>query len=86
MEMGSLFRWQRNAAEDAKLGSAWPVPHKANWIDHVNMPQTEAELQAIRRGIDRGRPFGDEDWSDRAVRRLGLETTLRPRGRPKKWS
>jgi putative transposase len=83
---GSLFRWQHNTAEDGKLLAAWPVPRKANWIDHVNMPQTEAELQAIRRSVDRGRPFGDEAWSDRVVRRLGLETTLRPRGRPKKGS
>ena len=35
---------------------------------------------------DRGCPFGDEAWSDRVVRRFGLETTLRPRGRPKKGS
>jgi putative transposase len=81
---GSLFRWQRGSAEDSKLLAAWPVPRKANWIDHVNVPQTEAELQAIRRSVDRGSPFGDEAWSDRVVRRLGLETTLRPRGRPKK--
>ena len=27
---------------------------------------------------------GNESWSERAVRRLGLESTLRPQGRPKK--
>jgi putative transposase len=83
---GSLFRWQRGTVEDSKLLAAWPVPRKAGWIDHVNLPQTEGELDAIRRSVDRGRPFGDENWSDRVVRRLGLETTLRPRGRPKKGS
>ena len=34
--------------------------------------------------IQRGNPYGDEAWSDRMVRKLGLETTLRPRGRPRK--
>jgi putative transposase len=82
----SLFHWQRDSAEDRKLLAAWPVPRKANWIDYVNLPQTEAELQAIRRSLQRGCPFGDDPWSDRVVRRLGLETTIRPRGRPRKGS
>jgi putative transposase len=47
----SLFRWQRGSAEDGKLLAAWPVPRKANWIDHVNRPQTEAQLQAVRRSV-----------------------------------
>jgi putative transposase len=52
----------------------------------VNKPQTEAEVAAIRHCIERGALYG----SDRSVRstaaRLGLGTTLRPRGRPKKES
>jgi len=82
----SLFRWQRDSREDGKLLAAWPVSRKANWIGQVNRPQTEAELQAVRRSVQRGCPFGDDRWSDRAVRRLGLETTIRPRGRPPKVS
>jgi hypothetical protein len=30
---------------------------------------------------DRGRPLGDEGWVESIVRRLGLESTMRPRGR-----
>jgi REP-associated tyrosine transposase len=81
---GSLYRWLRGAAEDKELLSAWPLPRKPSWVDHVNAPQTEAELQAVRRSVARGCPFGSATWSDRTARRLGLETTLRPRGRPKK--
>ena len=51
---------------------------------HLNATQHEREVEAIRRSIQRGNPFGDEGWCDRTVRKLGLETTLRPRGRPKK--
>jgi len=80
---GSLFRWQRNSAEDRQLLAAWPLPRQAGWIEHVNAPQTELELLAVRRSVQRGMPFGDEGWTQRAVRRLGLESTLRPRGRPK---
>jgi len=55
---------------------------EGGWIDHVNLAQTEVELQAFRRNVQRCRPFGDEQWSDRVVHRLGLETTIRPQGRP----
>ncbi len=32
------------------------------------------------------RPFGDPHWVKDAAKRLGLECTVRPRGRPKKQS
>jgi putative transposase len=80
---GSLFRWQRSHAEDRQLLAPWPLPRQASWIEHVNEPQTELELQSLRRSVQRGVPFGDESWLKRAVAKLGLETTLRPRGRPK---
>jgi putative transposase len=81
---GSLYRWLRGSAADRELLATWPVPRKPNWVDHVNAPQTEAELAAVRGSVQRGRPFGDDAWSKKAVRRLGLESTLRPPGRPKK--
>jgi putative transposase len=81
---GSLYRWLRGTAEDREVLAPWPLARKAGWLDHVNRPLTDAELLAVRQSIERGRPFGGEAWSDRAVRRLGLETTLRPRGRPRK--
>ena len=64
--------------------ASWPVPRQAGWVDHVNTPQTEAELAVIRRSVTRGSPFGEETWIAKAVRELSLESTLRPRGRPKK--
>jgi putative transposase len=81
---GSLYRWLRGSADDKELLAAWPLARKSGWVDYVNTPQTEAELAAVRQSIARGNPFGEESWSDRAIRRLGLESTTRPRGRPKK--
>jgi len=81
---GSLFRWQRGTAEDRKLLAAWPLPRKPSWTDRVNRPQPEAELNALRPSVQRGRPFGDGSWTERIVHRLALETTVRPRGRPRK--
>ena len=67
-----------------ELLSAWPIRRSPHWIDCVNHPQTEGEVAAIRRSIQRGRPFGDEGWTKKAAAELDLETTLIPRGRPKK--
>jgi hypothetical protein len=50
----------------------------------VNRPQTEAELTAIRRSVQRGQPFGGEAWRLKVARQLSLEYTFRARGRPKK--
>jgi len=80
----SLYRWLRGTAEDKALLAPWPSPRRPNWVDHVNAPQTEAELQALRRSLQRGSPFGDAQWTEQTVRRLALESTLRPRGRPKR--
>lgn len=54
------------------------------WLDHVNRPQSEEELAALRRCMARGCPFGQAGWVKQIAREWGLESTLRPRGRPRK--
>lgn len=80
----SLWRMTQGDRDARALISPWPLPRPRRWLDWVNEPQTEAELAAVRRSISRGCPYGDETWTDNTVRALGLETTLRPRGRPRK--
>lgn len=50
----------------------------------MNHSQTEREFDARRRSVKRGCLFGSPTWQTRDSRRLGLEFTLRERGRPKK--
>ena len=66
------------------LLTAGPVRHTADWLAYVNEPQTEAEAEALRECIRRRRPYGDTTWMLRTARRMGLEASLRPRGRPRK--
>ena len=61
-----------------------PVRRPVDWLNWVNRPITQGELEALRRSVDRGAPFGDDAWVKRTAAQLGLESTLRPRGRPKK--
>jgi putative transposase len=77
-------RADRQGAKEAPELSAWPVSRPRNWAAWVNGPQTEQELEALRLSVNRGRPFGGDDWRKSAAERLGLEFTLHPRGRPRK--
>ncbi|WP_029247746.1 transposase [Schlesneria paludicola] len=80
----SLHRWCHGTAEEKSLLTSWPIRRSSGWVQHVNEPQTDLELAAIRRSVNRGGPFGTESWSNTATARLGLEMTTRPRGRPLK--
>src|SRR5205085_2239026 len=81
---GSLWRSLHEAPEDAPPLSPWPVPRPRDWLALVNQAQTAAEVEALRRSVRRGQPFGDAGWTQRTARELGLASTLRPRGRPRK--
>ena len=74
--------WHRTHRNRAGLVDAGPVALPRRWRRHVQTPQTEAELAALKRSVVRGSPFGDADWQQRTAKRLGLASTLRPRGRP----
>ncbi len=83
-QWSSLWRRTHGDAESRRLLSRWPLPLPRTWLDHVQQPQHESELAAVRRSIERGSPLGDADWTKRIAKRLGLEFTQRSRGRPKK--
>jgi putative transposase len=80
----SLYRRMRVPAGATPWLAAWPLEQPTGWVKLVNGVETEDELGALRLSVNRGRPYGGGSWSDRMVRRLGLESTLRPQGRPRK--
>ena len=91
VERAESWRWsslRRVEREDPAFPilSTWPLPRPTDWLQIVNQPQTEAEVAALRCCVNRGRPFGDPNWVTDTAKRLGLESTIRPRGRPKKQS
>jgi len=54
-----------------------------NWRSFVNKVETEAELQSLRNSVKRGLPFGDAQWIKSSAVCPGLESSTRPRERPK---
>jgi putative transposase len=80
---GSLWRWLQPSEPEPALLSPWPIPRLPNWVERVNQPMSEAELDAVLRCVQRGTPFGETAWRDAAAERLGLTSTMRSRGRPR---
>jgi len=78
--------WIRGAgsAEQRAMLAGWPLPCPRNWRELVREPQTEPELAALRHSLVRGAPYGSPHWTHDTALRLGLDSTLRPRGRPRK--
>lgn len=79
---GSLAA-SRDPARPVRLEPG-PAPRDARWTRGVNAPMSDAELAAMRHCVARGAPFGTEAWASRTAAALGLESSLRPRGRPRK--
>lgn len=57
--------------------------HRA-WQKLVHRPIEEQTLSAIRRSSATGLPYGQKAWVNRLAKRLDLDLTMRPRGRPRK--
>jgi putative transposase len=81
---GSLWvRRAKGRAERPPL-APWPIERPRGWTARVNRPLGPREEEAVLRSIGRGQPFGSEPWQVEVAARLGLESSFRPRGRPRK--
>jgi putative transposase len=76
--------WHRVNRSAAVTLADWPLRPGHNWLDYVTQAETEAEWTALRRSAQVGTFFGETVWQQATAKRLGLESTLRPPGRPKR--
>jgi putative transposase len=76
--------WERGRAEPAVKVHPGPVERPRDWLRWVNEPLTDEEVSKILGSISRGSPYGGDDWARDTARRLGIESSLRPRGRPRR--
>ncbi len=81
---GSLAVRRAKGEKDRPALTPWPIDRPRDWKARVNRPFRPAEEEAVRRSLQRGQPFGSESWQAAVAARLGLESTFRPRGRPRK--
>ncbi len=78
--------WVRRRGKSAlrRWLQPWPVDRPRNWLAGVNRLMDEEALQCVQQSVTRGVPLGHQTWRARIAGRLGLDTTLRPRGRPRR--
>jgi putative transposase len=57
---------------------------RRRWRAKVRGVQPAGELEAVRRSLSSGHPFGAGEWAEATAKRLNLQKEPRPRGRPPK--
>ena len=82
---GSCHARQHREHRLSSLLCPWPVDRPRRWLELVNQPQTPAEEKLMQTSIERSRPLGTDAWVNKIARRLQLQQSLRPRGRPVGW-
>jgi putative transposase len=83
---GSLWWRHRSNKQKADFLSEGPVALPADWSAWVNEAEPAEILGRVRQSVQRGQPFGAANWVVQQVERFGLQTTVRPQGRPSKGS
>lgn len=59
-----------------------PILRPGNWVEFVNKPENQRELEALRTMVRRNHPIGNREWQEAVAPFVGL--TLRDPGRPRK--
>jgi putative transposase len=74
----------RNGAKSLFELSKGPVLLPDGWNKLVNDVKENENADVLKNCITRGTPYGDNEWKMKAIKKMKLESTVRPRGRPKK--
>jgi putative transposase len=82
-QWSSLWRRELGDAKSREVLSKWPIDMPKDWLRRVNQAEGVRELEALRRCVNRGQPFGRDDWVHRVTDRFDLDSTFRPQGRPR---
>jgi putative transposase len=86
VERAADWPWSSAAmrAGGAELLSRWPVRRPADWAERISRAEPPSRLRLLRLCGNRSRPYGDGEWTARTADALGLGSSLRPQGRPRK--
>ena len=75
--------WPWSSLRFPHLSDPAPIEVPTEWLQWIDQPLVAHELTALRTCVNRQQPFGTADWQAVIATTLGLESTLRHRGRPK---
>lgn len=80
-DRAEAWPWSSLRADEKELPLESPLDRPTDWVEWVNRPQGETELNALRASVNRERPFGDDAWVRTTAQNLSLESSLKPAGR-----
>ena len=82
------WRWSSlfDRANGSTIVTPGPLELPGDWIDIVNTPTEDHELESLRVCAHSSRPYGSPHWTSETATAQGLATTFRPRGRPRRES
>jgi putative transposase len=80
----SVTQWPWSSLQHPTLADPSPVPLPDNWLHWIDQPLFDHELTTLRVCLNRQAPFGSTEWLTQFTGIAGLESTLRPRGWPRK--
>ena len=75
--------WRWSSLRKLQLIDPSPVGDECQSLEQLTEPIKEEQLATVRECLNRQRPFGKLDWQAEMASRFGLNSTLRPRGRPR---
>jgi len=82
------WEWSSLACGDSESSTlrldASPVERPDKWLQLVDEPQSGEELEALRRCSLKSAPYGSQRWAHDTAAQLGLQSSLRGPGRPKR--
>ncbi len=85
----SLWRREQGNEKQKKLLDEWSIDTPKNYIDLVNIRADEKEnqeLDSLRHSVNKSKPYGSNDWTNKMIDRFNLRSTLRGSGRPRNRS
>lgn len=83
-QWGSLWRREFGDRRQKQLLSPWPISPGKDYLKIINREPDKEIIKTIRQSVEKSKPFGSLNWIIATAKKLGLTSSLRPRGRPKK--
>ncbi len=88
VESAMAWKWsshrENTGSMERLLTSAPPIGLPPDWTRYVDTPLTARDLEKLRESVRRQAPYGQPEWQAEMCATLGLESTMRRRGRPHK--
>ena len=76
--------WPWSSLRVPQVSDPLPVDVPTEWLQWIDQSLFDPELGTLRTCVNRQQPYGTKDWQAKIAVALGLESTMRKRGRPRK--